>query len=70
MADAGRFRHRDRAVRSHDDGRIDLADSVYVLRYLFKFDKQPPVPFPDLGTDDAGRTPDDRLTCDGGSRCL
>jgi hypothetical protein len=54
------------ACDANDDGRIDLADSVYILRYLFKFDREPKAPFPDPGEDP---TPD-RLTCEGGSVCL
>jgi hypothetical protein len=51
------------ACDANDDGRVDLADSVFVLRYMFKFDKKPPEPFEvSPGVDP---TPD-RLTCEGG----
>ena len=54
------------ACDANDDGRVDLADSVFVLRYLFRFDRQPPEPFDrSPGTDP---TPD-RLGCAGGSAC-
>lgn len=54
------------ACDANDDGRIDLADAVFILQYLFKMGKEPKPPFPDPGTDP---TPD-RLDCDAGSFCL
>ena len=58
------------ACDANDDGRIDLADSVYILRYLFKFAVQPKAPYPNPGPDpiDPINGPD-RLTCLGGSVC-
>jgi hypothetical protein len=53
------------ACDANDDGRVDLADSVYILRYLFKFDKEPKAPYPCAGADPT----QDRLTCLGGSVC-
>jgi hypothetical protein len=54
------------ACDANDDGRVDLADSVYILRYLFKFDKQPPEPFDNSPGPDPTK---DRLSCEGGSIC-
>ena len=53
------------ACDANDDGRVDLADSVYILRYLFKFDRQPKAPFPDAGPDPSY----DKLTCEAGGNC-
>jgi hypothetical protein len=53
------------ACDANDDGRVDLADSVVILRYLFKFDNTPKPPFPEPGVDPTS----DRLTCDGGAAC-
>jgi len=47
------------ACDANDDGRIDLADAVYILRYMFMFDDPPPPPFPNFGVDPTA----DRLTC-------
>ncbi|MGE3966294.1 MAG: hypothetical protein AB7I09_19515, partial [Planctomycetota bacterium] len=33
------------ACDSNDDGKINLADSVYILTYQFKFGPPPPAPF-------------------------
>jgi hypothetical protein len=60
------------ACDANDDGRIDLADSVFVLRYLFKLpNTKPPIPFDQPGTDDqpGTKTPNDRLDCQAGSVC-
>jgi len=60
------------ACDANDDGRVDLADSVYILRYLFKLpNTKPPIPFDLPGTDDqsGARTPNDRLDCVAGSVC-
>jgi len=43
----------------NDSGKIDVADSVYLLGYLFTGGPPPPPPFPDAGPDP---TPDD-LEC-------
>ncbi|MBI4582783.1 MAG: hypothetical protein HY717_01940 [Planctomycetes bacterium] len=54
------------ACDANDDARIDLADAVAILRYLFKF--APPLPAPGptaLGPDPTG----DKLDCKGGSIC-
>jgi hypothetical protein len=48
------------ACDANDDGKINLADSVFILNYLFKFGPEPPAPFPDPGLDPT----DDELTCD------
>ena len=53
------------ACDANDDGRVDLADSVYILRYLFKFDKAPKAPFPEAGIDPTY----DKLSCSAGSDC-
>jgi hypothetical protein len=54
------------ACDANDDGRIDLADSVSILRYLFKFGAVLPAPGPStLGPDPTG----DKLDCKGGSVC-
>ncbi len=53
------------ACDANDDGRIDLADAVYILRYLYKFGNQPPAPFPEPGIDASK----DRLDCQAGSVC-
>jgi hypothetical protein len=54
------------ACDANDDGRVDLADSVYLLRYLFRFDREPLSPFPEPGTDPTF----DKLTCvDGATSC-
>ncbi len=39
------------ACDANDDGKINLADSVYILNYMFKFGPVPPDPFPGLGPD-------------------
>jgi hypothetical protein len=60
------------ACDANDDGRVDLADSVYILRYLFKLpNTKPPVPFDQPGTDDqpGAKTPNDRLDCKAGEVC-
>ena len=54
------------ACDANDDGRIDLADVVTDLRYLFRFAAPPPNPGP------VNRGPDpseDKLDCDAGSAC-
>jgi hypothetical protein len=54
------------ACDANDDGRIDLADSVTILRYLFKFGPPLPAPGPtSRGTDPTG----DKLDCKGGAAC-
>ncbi|MBI4586049.1 MAG: hypothetical protein HY717_18730 [Planctomycetes bacterium] len=54
------------ACDANDDGRVDFADSVFILRYLFKFGTVPPDPGPNqAGPDPTG----DRLDCKAGSRC-
>jgi hypothetical protein len=54
------------ACDANDDGRVDLADAVFILRYLFKFERQPRVPYPDPGLDPSY----DKLSCDGGTTCV
>jgi hypothetical protein len=70
------------ACDCNDDGRIDLADVVCVLRYLFQRGKFPPAPGPgwrETGLDNpnnveptgAGADPtEDMLDCAGGSLCI
>src|SRR5206468_3480032 len=53
------------ACDANDDGRVDLADSVYILRYLFKFDRSPKAPFPEPGADPSY----DKLSCSGATSC-
>jgi len=54
------------ACDANDDGRIDLADAVYILRYLFKVPSvEPLAPFPLPGTDPSL----DHLTCIEGEVC-
>jgi hypothetical protein len=53
------------ACDANDDGRVDLADAVFILRYLFKFDREPKAPFPNPGPDPTY----DKLSCDGGAVC-
>jgi hypothetical protein len=48
-----------KACDANDDGRVDLADSVFILRYLFKFEREPKAPFPTAGSDPTA----DKLTC-------
>ncbi len=54
------------ACDGNDDGLVDLADAVYVLRYLFLSGKEPPPPGPKLPGADP--TPD-QLDCKAGSIC-
>ena len=42
----------------NDDGVIDISDVVFLLNHLFQNGKNPPLPYPDAGTD----TTDDRLS--------
>jgi hypothetical protein len=63
------------ACDCNDDGRVDFADTLCILRYLFLHGRAPLPPGP--GYDAAGnRTPPgmdptaDRLDCAGGSMCL
>ena len=54
------------ACDSNDDGKINLADSVYLLNYLFQFG---PIT-PDPGPDNEGSDPtDDNLGCDFTTSC-
>jgi hypothetical protein len=62
------------ACDCNDDGRIDFADSICILRYLFQMGRLPLPPGP--GWDEAGeRTPrgedptEDPLGCAGGENC-
>jgi len=51
---------------ANDDGLVDLADAVFVLRFLFLNGEPPPPPGPDTPGPDP--TPD-RLDCQAGSDC-
>jgi hypothetical protein len=53
------------ACDANDDGRVDLADSVTILAYLFLLGEEPPMPFPNLGVDP---TPD-QLRCEQAESC-
>ena len=55
------------ACDSNDDGIINLADSVYLLNFLFSFGN----PTPDPGPYSAGEDPtaDDALDCDMPAAC-
>jgi hypothetical protein len=69
------------ACDCNDDGRIDLADAVCILQYLFQFGRFPPAPGPGIemtqdpnpnmvrpsppGTDPTA----DKLDCAGGAEC-
>jgi hypothetical protein len=62
------------ACDSNDDGRVDLADVLHILKFLFQFGAFPPAPgpgFDDVGGDVApGSDPTpDELTCGVGSSC-
>ena len=48
------------AADSNDDNRVDLADSVWTVNYLFRGGPRPPHPFPGPGFDN--ETPGD-LSC-------
>jgi hypothetical protein len=48
------------ACDSNDDGRIDIADAIRILGWLFRSDPPPPAP----GPDQAGLDPtEDKLSC-------
>jgi hypothetical protein len=52
---------------ANDDGRVDFADAIYVLRFLFRSGEAPPSP----GPFQAGPDPtSDSLDCKAGSICL
>jgi hypothetical protein len=54
------------ACDANDDGKVDLADAVSILRYLFTVGgKEPAAPFPDPGADPTA----DRLGCIAGEVC-
>jgi hypothetical protein len=67
------------ACDCNDDGRIDLADAVCILAYLFQKGDFPPAPGPGYretpdGIESTGCGPDpedsvDLLDCEGGTRC-
>jgi hypothetical protein len=54
------------ACDANDDGRMDFADAVWILRFLFREGTPPPAPGPVTPGPDP--TPD-RLDCEGGSKC-
>ena len=54
------------ACDANDDGRVDLADAVFVLRYLFRDGKPPPAPGPNAPGPDPT---EDRLDCAAESVC-
>ena len=47
----GYIAHCDDACDGNDDGKINLADVVYLLNWQFKFATEPPAPFPGAGPD-------------------
>ncbi len=54
------------ACDANDDGRVDFADSVFILSYLFRLGRVPPAP----GAAAPGPDPTaDKLDCAGGSIC-
>jgi len=54
------------ACDANDDGKVDLADAVFILRYLFRVNgKEPTSPFPNPGVDPTA----DRLGCVAGEVC-
>ena len=62
------------ACDCNDDGRVDLADAVCILQYLFQFGRFPPAPGPgiDMNGNPAPDGPDpteDKLDCEGGNQC-
>ncbi len=52
------------ACDSNGSGRVDIADVIYTLTYLFAQGLEPPAPFPACGTDPTGA-----LSCDSYSSC-
>ena len=46
------------AADANDDEGIDVADSIFVLEYIFRQGDKPPQPFPDRGLDGAGEALD------------
>ena len=63
------------ACDCNDDGRIDLADAVCILQYLFTFGMTPPAPGPGWDPDTMTELPngpdptDDKLDCAAGRTC-
>jgi hypothetical protein len=64
------------ACDSNDDGRVDLADSMYILRFLFQPELSVFPPPPGPGFDESGRELPpgedptvDALDCEAGSSC-
>jgi hypothetical protein len=62
------------ACDCNDDGRVDLADAICILQYLFQFGRFPPAPGPGIDTE-GNETPEgpdpteDKLDCEGGNQC-
>jgi hypothetical protein len=62
------------ACDCNDDGRMDLADAICILQFLFQFGRFPPAPGPgfSLTSPDLPAGPDptpDKLDCAGGGDC-
>jgi len=62
------------ACDCNDDGRIDLADAICILQFLFRGGNFPPAPGPGFSTTDPDIPADvdptpDKLTCPGGANC-
>jgi hypothetical protein len=62
------------ACDCNDDGRVDLADAMCILRFLFQFGDFPPAPGPgfDMQGRDVPRGEDpteDKLGCEAGGEC-
>lgn len=66
----GYVAHCDDACDGNDDGKINLADVVYLLNWQFKFAPEPPAPFPGEGPDPTVDDPSGlhgELTCENGN---
>ena len=58
------------ACDANDDGKINLADTVFILNYLFDSGPVPPEPGPETAPGEQGPDPtEDSLDCEGGAVC-
>ncbi len=58
------------ACDANDDGRINLADTVFLLNFLFDSGLEPPEPGPETEPEEQGPDPtDDELDCAAGGAC-
>ena len=53
------------AADADDNGRVQMADAVYLLNFIFTKGPPPPAPFPGCGTDPTA----DSSSCARGMRC-